>query len=132
MVHDIAKRRTREKSQWGLKNRVTELRDRNGLNFSVTDKDLEWISDIRNNLVHNRRIGEYKATKGQVRYESTERRQTQDAVQVDKFLSLTFLLLAELYIEGAKAMGVTSRFAKHKLNLALIESIQRAFPKPIP
>lgn len=132
LVHDIAKRRTREKSQWGLKNRVSELRERHGVTITFSNDDLEWMSDLRNNLVHNRRLGEFKTSKGQVRYDVVERRQVEDAAQVEKFLSLTFALLVELYLCGAKAMTVTSRFPRHRQNLKLIGAIRHAFPRTHP
>lgn len=132
LVHDIAKRRTREKSQWGIKNRIAELRERYGISINFSADDLEWMSDLRNNLIHNRRLGEFKTTKGQVRYEAVERRQIQDSEQARKFLSLTFALLVELYLGGATAMGVSFRFPGHRKNLRIIGSIRGAFGSPSP
>jgi hypothetical protein len=125
LVHDIAKRRTREKGQWGLKNRITDLKCHHKLRFKTTEYELEWISDLRNNLIHNRRIGEYKTEKGKLRYEQTERKQINDRDLVQRFLSLVFQLLAELYTEGSKAIGITGRFAQHRFNLKLIASFNK-------
>lgn len=128
LVYDIARRRTREKGQWGLKGRIAELRDRHKLQFKVSEQELEWVSELRNNLVHNRRIGKYKTEKGKVRYETTQRRQVRDRDLVQRFLSLVFQLLAELYVEGSKAMAVTARFPQHRRNLQFIETMKQAWP----
>jgi hypothetical protein len=129
LIHDIAKRRTREKGQWGLKNRIVELKDRHKLTFTISEGELEWMSNLRNSLIHNRRTGEYKSAKGQVRYEISERIREQNTENVANFLSLSFQLISELYAEGAKAIGISSRFPKHRKNLELIYRIQRSFPK---
>lgn len=132
IVHDIAKRRTREKGQWGLKGRIAELTDRHKVKFSVTDAELDWASDLRNNLVHNRRIGEYKTGKGKIRYEATDRRQVKDRDQVQRFLSLVFAILTELYVGGSTAIGLSSRFPQHRQNLHLIKAIAKAWPRAAP
>lgn len=129
IVHDIAKRRIREKAQWGLKGRIAELTDRHKIKLSVTDADLEWVSDLRNNLVHNRRIGVYKTRKGKITYEATERRQIKDQDQVQRFLSLVFTIFAELYVDGSTAIGLTARFPQHRRNIQFIEAMARAWPR---
>ena len=129
VVHDIAKRRTREKGQWGLKGRIAELTDRHKLKFTVTDAELEWASDLRNNLIHNRRIGEFKTNKGRVTYGAIERRQVKNRDQVQRFLSLVFATLAELYLGGSVAIGISARFPLHRKNLLFIETLASAWPR---
>lgn len=124
LIHDLARRRVRERAQWGLRNRVAELRKRKQLAISVRDDDLEWLGSLRNDLVHNRRVGEYRIAGGRTEYRVSDR-ERDGAEEVRRYLSLVFQLLSELYVESAKALRVTSRFAKHKRNLELIGVIQR-------
>ena len=129
LVHDIARRKTREKSQWGLKNRVAELMIKYGIRVSVEDGELDWMSQTRNNITHNRQVGAYRMGGGKVTYEGVERRRTDDH-DVERFLWLVFALLAQLYVETAGALGINKRFPAHRRNLKFIDMFAHAWPEP--
>ena len=101
VVHDLAKRRAREKGNWSLKNRITELREKYGLSILIDEKDIEWLSDTRNNIIHNRRVGEFQTKKGKVSYKSIERKKANSKNEIDKYMSLVVSILSQLYLECA-------------------------------
>lgn len=121
LIHDLARRRARERGQWGLKNRISELKKRHGFQITVSDSDIEWMSDFRNNLVHNRRIGAFKTVKGKVQYMDATRRDGQAHNDIKRFMSLSFTLLGQLYKECSNHLGLTRRFSQHRQNMELIE-----------
>jgi hypothetical protein len=120
LIHDLARRRARERGQWGLKNRVSELKKRHDFEITVSDSDLEWMSEFRNNLIHNRRIGSFKTSKGKVQYTEATRRDGQAHDDIKRFLRLSFTLLGQLYTTCADHLGITRRFAQHRHNMDLI------------
>lgn len=129
LVHDIAKRKTREKGGWSLKNRILELKNSYKIETSVTEKELEWVSESRNTLVHNRRIGDFKITNGKVEYELGNRWLIKRDEQIQYLLAIIFALLADLYIQGAEAIGITLKLARHRQNIELATAIKQAYPK---
>lgn len=128
LIHDLARKRARERGQWGLKNRISELKKRHDFQFDASDADLEWMSDFRNNLIHNRRVGAFKTNKGKVQYTETSRRDARVNTEVRRFMSLTFSLLSQLYVSCAGQLNISRRFLHHRQNLELIESFSRVWP----
>lgn len=120
LIHDLAKKRSRERGQWGLKNRVAELNKRHGFSISVPDSELEWISEFRNSLIHNRRVSSFSPKKGVVKYSTVSRRAANEHDEVKRFIGLSFKILSELYTSCAIQLGITRRFPKHRKNLEFI------------
>lgn len=128
LIHDLARKRARERSQWGLKNRINELKKRHAFQVDTSDADLEWMSDFRNNLVHNRRVGAFKTHRGKVQYAEMDRREAKASAEVRRFMFLTFSLLSHLYVSCAAQLAISRRFPHHRQNLELIERFSRAWP----
>jgi len=127
LVHDLARRRVREKAQWGLRGRLAELRDRYKFAFSVSDDDLDWMSDLRNNLVHNRRVGEFITGAKRVRYNKAKRQSVGADQEVQRFLKLVAHLLGDLYTGCAAALEISARNPGHRRNMRLIRALRRAW-----
>lgn len=125
LIHDLARKRSRERGQWGLKNRINELKKRHDFQITVKDSDLDWMSDFRNNLIHNRRIGSFSAKKGIVQYSGISRREASAHDDVKRFMALSFTLLGELYTACATQLGITRRYPRHRKNLEFIERFPR-------
>jgi hypothetical protein len=91
VIHDLIRRRVRERSQWSLPNRVNELRQQAAFKFSVSHEDLEWASDLRNNIVHNRHYGAFQVSRRRVSYRSLKRESTAARETVARFLGIAKL-----------------------------------------
>jgi hypothetical protein len=127
LIHDLARRRTREKGQWSLKSRVSELRDRYSLSLNVSEQDLNWLAELRNALVHDRRVGEFKTVKGKIQYAPTNRRHAKALEDVRRCMSISFSLMAELYVACSVKLGITRRFPSHRSNLKFITGFDQVW-----
>jgi hypothetical protein len=121
LLHDIIRRRVRDRSQWSLLSRLKDLRDRHEMQFSVPNGDIEWMTRRRNQIVHDRRIGKYQVKKRRVTYESVSR-ETSDSEETERFLRTAANVVVDLYENTARALGITARFKLHHQNLEMIAS----------
>jgi len=119
LVHDIAKRKVREKGQWGLKNRLHDLRDSHDVLSNTSDADLEWMSTLRNNIVHNRRVSALKTHKRKVIYSAVEGIAL-SGDDANRYRKLCLRIMASVYRSSAKALGITLKTPMHRTNLKLI------------
>lgn len=122
LLHDIVKRRVRERSQWSLANRFKELREHQGFSFTTSEKDIEWISTKRNEIIHDRRIGLFQVNRKRVTYEPVRGKPPIRHGDVNRFLNITANSVADLYDGACRALKITSRFSKHRQTKRLIAS----------
>jgi hypothetical protein len=123
LLHEIARRRTRDKGAWSLKGRLVDIDEQHDVKTTVLNADVDWFSELRNNLVHNRRPGAYKAHRSKISYETVSRKKGGDA-EVKRALGIAFRLLADMYENGSRALGISRRFARHKANMNLVQHLR--------
>jgi len=128
LVHEIARKKVKEKSGWGLKNRIHELQKTYAVVITTTESDLEWLSEIRNNIAHNRRLGEFSTGRKKVAYRALSARHPEEDETVLRFLGLVFSVITQLYLEGSRVMGVTAKFPKHRSIVKHLAAVKKAFP----
>ncbi len=123
LVHDLVRKRLRDR-QISLKNRISDIRDRHGLEIDMKDEQLEWISSTRNLIIHNRRLGVFEVEGVSVTYKSVEQVAKVDAVE---FLYLCFYLLRSLYTSCAKRLGIPDTNDRHSANLRMLHHVELAW-----
>lgn len=119
LIHDIAKRRVRERSQWSLTNRLRDLQEHHRFSLTSTFEDIDWLSDTRNRIIHDRRIGEFRVNKKRVSYQTVERADTADDDAV-RFLHVAINTVADVYEGACRALKVSAKMPTHKANLQII------------
>jgi hypothetical protein len=107
LVHDAAKRRVRDKSAWGLKSRIADLRELYGLHLPYTDDDLEEIARTRNLLVHDKKVGDFKVQKGKVTYAHRQKYEERPASK--NYVHRVVNLSLDLFLETSKLLRVDRR-----------------------
>jgi hypothetical protein len=74
LIHDLIRRRIRERSQWGLANRIADLRHQPGFTIHVDPRDIEWAAEIRNNIIHSRQHGSFRVSRKKLTYQALRRK----------------------------------------------------------
>lgn len=127
LVHDVAKRKVRDKSQWGIKNRISEIKEKYGVNISVSEKQLEWVSDFRNNVVHNRRPGSFKTNSKKAEYVNHPNKGAISRDDVNEFIHIVFKLMSELYQGISKTLGISMKYKSHKYNIEYVKFMEKTW-----
>lgn len=130
LVHDAVKKRLKEKSAWGLKNRILELKEVYGLDIPQSNEELDEISRIRNDLVHNKRIGDFKVTDGKITY--AHREKSKETLNADLYLHKVFNLAADLLCEASKALNIDRRNKRYRDLEGVANKFRLAFRKAVP
>lgn len=112
LVHDAVKKRLKEKSAWGLKNRISELKEVYGLKIPQSNDELDEISRIRNDLVHNKKIGDFKVTDGRITY--VQRDKMRETIVTEDYLHKVFNLTIDLFCEASKTLNIDRRNKKYR------------------
>lgn len=123
IVHDIARRKVREKGMWGLRGRLSHLQEAYTIEVQVSEEDVDWVTSTRNALMHDRRIGQYSLHSRGVTYRQVERRIVGNIEIARRSLTVLFQLSANLYTECARILRITRRFPRHRANMDLIERL---------
>ena len=110
-----------------MASRIHEVVEDNNLNANYSIEDIKWISKIRNNIVHNKRLGSFEVKKRSVTYKSIEKQQTLDRETTNKFINVASKTMSELYLSSCKCMGINRRFKQHKMNTEVLEILIDAF-----
>lgn len=127
LVHDAVKKRLKEKSSWGLKNRIADLKDIYKLNIPQDNKILEYISRTRNDLVHDKNPGEFTVTAGKVKY--TNRRKNQETIDTNDYLDKVFNLTIDLFSETSRKLKIDRRSATYRSLEDACEKFRHVFKK---
>jgi len=126
LIHDIAKKKVKERSQWGLLSRLKEIVDSNSLAICYDEEEIKWLSRMRNSIVHNKRLGSFEVIGKSVTYKSVEKQQKVDNETANKFIKIASKTMSELYLKSCCCMGITKRFKQHKINSEILEVLVNA------
>ena len=129
LIHDLARRRIRDRSQWGLSNRIEDLQKHFGIKISIKADDIRSLAELRNEIIHNRRPGVFELKGKRVSYKPRRDVKTLGQRESEQALGQIFQLMADLYEGSAKKLKLTAKFAAHKRNLGLIAILRRAWPQ---
>lgn len=123
LIHDLARRRLRERSQWGLVSRIGDLRDHHAFQFSQSNQDLQKVVTTRNNIIHGKRPGAFEIRGSHVNYRLSKRKEAIDSDDVRVILHTIFTLLVELYTNACRVLHITGRFAQHRKNISFSRTL---------
>ena len=133
LLHDIVRRRVRDRSQWSLSNRFADLKEHHGFTFASAESDVEWMSLIRNKVIHDRRIGLYQVKKKRVTYEPVADKKEVGGDEAQRFLHIAANSIVDLYDGASRALKITSRNAQHREIVKVIASWRKLWaPEPLP
>jgi hypothetical protein len=125
LVHDSVKKRLKEKSGWGLKNRILDLKQTYGVDVGYSDQALENISRTRNELVHEKRVGDFSVTGKQVKFNPRQHRNRR--INADEYLDVMVNLIVELFLQTSKALRIDARSSRFKSLKASCQGVRNAF-----
>ena len=125
LVHDAVKKRLKEKSGWGLKSRVSDLRETYELKMLQSDEELDFISKTRNDLVHDKKVGDFAASAGKIKYKP--RSAARIKTNADKYLDVTLGLTIDLFCEASKKLRIDKRNEKYKQIEKVCDAFRNAF-----
>lgn len=114
LIHDVVRRRMRERAQWGIANRIDSLVSAYGLSGLDDLDSLRWSAELRNRLIHDRRSGVYTILGGKVTYNRIEKAQEKAEKVLNRALNVVARTMAVLYLETAKNLGINKRFKRHR------------------
>ena len=128
LLHDIIRRRIRDRSQWSVANRLKDLQEHHSFTFAASQEDMEWISETRNDIIHCRRSGRFQVKGKRVTYESVQRQAPIGQDEVDRFLHIVANAVVDLYAGACRALTITARFPVHRQTLRLIDVWRTLWP----
>lgn len=114
LLHDLIRRRVRERGQWSLEKRLADLKDQHSFALSQSEEDLKYLSRTRNDIIHNRRAGLYKVNRKRVSYENASQKGQVSLEQTQKFLGIAANTIVDLYEGATKALKITKRYPLHR------------------
>jgi len=123
LVHEIAKRRTRERAFWSLQRRLSDLKDRHDIAVSLEENQIDWLSKTRNEITHNRRSGAFTVKGQSVSYHRTKLAGDSQRLVVENSLCLICNIIRDLYLGTCRYLGINRRFALHKANLLVVDRL---------
>lgn len=125
LIHDAIKKRLKEKSSWGLKNRINDLKDSYSINFETKDQALDFLSNTRNELVHNKKYGDFTVIGGKISYE--HRHNVSKPIIAKEYLDGVLGLIVELFFVTSKKLEIDNRNKKFKQIAILCNGIKDVF-----
>lgn len=129
LVHDIVRKRVRERSQWSVASRLSELQEQYKLGLSVDLSDVAWLSETRNNIIHNRRHGAFEVKGGAVTYKAAKKNYETGRNITERFLAVASIAVVDLYRRACSSLGVTRKHPRHRANLAVADRISALWPR---
>lgn len=132
LIHDLTRRRVRERSQWGLANRIKDLQDSYGFTTSLQLDEIRSFAELRIEIIHNRRPGTFELKGKKIRYQPRADKKALEDEETIRALSDIFVLMADLYESSSRYLKLKPRTPGHAENMKLLGTLRRAWPKPEP
>jgi hypothetical protein len=130
LLHDLVRRRVREQSKRSLVNRLDALRSSHDFRFTSSDSDIEWISRIRNLIVHERSLGFYSVKQGKLSYELPAARAPLPSPEVDRFLQVATNCALDLYFGTCRSLKITRSNSRHRKISDMVKDWRTTWHRP--
>jgi len=125
LIHDAVKKRLKEKSSWGLRNRVSDLKETYDIKITHSDTEIDFISKTRNDLVHDKKIGDFAVSEGKIKYKY--RNHSRRKINANFYLDAVLNLTIDLFCETSKRLNIDRRNKKYKHLEQVCDSFRKAF-----
>lgn len=123
LLHDVIRRRIRERSQWGLANRLRDLEQNHGFNFTIDHSEIDWATRLRNEVVHNKRMGAYHVKRKRVSYRAASEKKRKGHEDVDNVIRVVGTTIVDLYGGACAALKINGRFRSHTRIKQMLNSL---------
>jgi hypothetical protein len=129
LVHDLVRKKIRDRGQWSLKNRLEDLTTKNNFTFQCSAEDLHWISELRNTIVHDRSAGRFSLKGKKLSFAALEKRDAVKHEIIDRYLGIVTTTISDLYFGTCNVLKVSPRNKVHQKNSSLMSAIVNAYKK---